>query len=354
MPNRRVLAITSGRDTPSARFRFRQYYPELERHGLAVDESCPRVNNGARLPGLLGRVRMRYVFPVAVAQVFLNLALRASAIVRQFRCDVTWVERHFVPGADFLGVLLKRPYVLDLDDAVWLYNPFGERMTALLVRRATGVIAGNATVADWCRQYNTNVREIPTAIDCSRFVPGVRNEDVHFVLGWTGTSVNFDQLRMIESVLAAFLASEPAARLRVVADRRPQFNRIPASSLEFVQWSPEVEAEAVATMDVGLMPLFDNPVTRGKCSFKMLQYMACAKPVVVSPVGLNSQILAMGHLGYGPSNEEAWLVALKELRADRDLCSRLGQVGRQVALERFDTRVIARQVADFLQQCARN
>lgn len=350
----RVLAITSGRDTPSARFRFRQYYPELERHGLIVDEACPLINNGARLPGALGRVRMRYILPVAFAQIVLNLALRVPSIVRQFRSDVTWLERHFVPGADFLGVLLKRPYVLDLDDAVWLYNPFGERMTALLVRRATGVIAGNATIADWCKQYNGNVREIPTAIDCVRFVPQLRNEEASFVLGWTGTSVNFDHLRMIESVLATFLASEPAARLRVVADRKPEFERIPAAQFEFIQWSPEVEAESVATMDVGLMPLDDNPVTRGKCSFKMLQYMACAKPVVVSPVGFNSQILAMGDLGYGPSSKEAWLTALKELRMDRSLRSRLGEVGRKVAMERFDTRVVAAQVADFLRQCARD
>jgi glycosyltransferase involved in cell wall biosynthesis len=353
MRKRRVLAITSGRDTPSARFRFRQYFQELARHGLAVEESCPPVNNGARLPGALGRVRTRYIFPVAVAQVFLNLALRAPAVVRQFRADVTWLERHFVPGADFLGVLLKRPFVLDLDDAVWLYTPFGEQMTALLVRRATGVIVGNTTLATWCRQYNGNVREIPTAIDCSRFVPRMRSDGQSFVLGWTGTSVNFEHLRMIESVLAKFLASEPTARLRVVADSKPEFERIPAAQLEFVRWSPEVEAESVATMDVGLMPLFESPVTRGKCSFKMLQYMACGKPVVVSPVGLNAQILSMGHLGYGPSSDEDWFTALKELQMDRNLRSRLGQVGRQVAMERFDTRVIAGQVAEFLQQCAR-
>lgn len=348
----RVLALTSGRDTPSARFRFRQYYPELERHGVDVDEACPRVNNGARLPGSLGRVRMRYLFPVALGQAVLNLALRVPSLGRQWRTDLTWVERHFVPGADFLGVLLKRPYVLDVDDAVWLYNPLGERMTGQLMRRAAGVVAGNATLAAWSRQYNENVLEVPTAIDCTRFAPADRGEDASFVLGWTGTAVNFDHLRMIEPELAAFLASDSTARLRVVADRRPAFQRIPPEQLEFVQWSPEVEAASVATIDVGLMPLPDNAITRGKCSFKMLQYMACARPVVVSPVGLNAQILAMGELGFGPQSEHDWVAALDALRSDRALRDRLGRAGRQVAMERFDTPVVAGQLAAFLRQCA--
>jgi len=72
---------------------------------------------------------MRYVFPLALAQVFINLLMRAPALLQQFGSDLTWLERSFVPGADWLAVLLKRPYVLDLDDAVWLYNPLGEQMT---------------------------------------------------------------------------------------------------------------------------------------------------------------------------------------------------------------------------------
>lgn len=348
----RVLALTSGRDTPSARFRFRQYYGELARLGLDVDEACPPLNNGARLPGFLGRMRLRYLFPFAIAQALLSLMLRVPSLARQWRADITWVERHFVPGADFLGVLLKRPYVLDVDDAVWLYNPLGERMTAQLMRRAAGVIAGNATLAEWARQYNENVVEVPTAVDCTRFVPADRGEDMSFVLGWTGTAVNFDHLRMIEPALARFLASDGTARLRIVADRRPELARIPPAQLEFIRWSPAVEAEAVATIDVGLMPLFDNAVTRGKCSFKMLQYMACAKPVVVSPVGLNAQILAMADLGFGPSSEREWIAAFDALRSDRMLRDRLGRTGRKVAMERFDTVAVAGQLAGFLRRCA--
>lgn len=353
MTSTNVLAITSGRHTPSARFRFRQYYPELERFGLHVDESCPLVNNAARLPGPLASVRMRYIFPLALAQALFNLLLRVPSLLRQFQSDITWVERHFIPGADFLCVLLRRPYVLDVDDAVWLYNPMGERMVGMLARRAAGVIAGNSTLAEWCRQYNRNVVEVPTAIDCERFSPRDAPDDGSFVLGWTGTSANFDHLRMIERPLAAFLSFDASSRLRVVADRRPVLEGIPVDRIEFIPWAPEVEADAVATMHVGLMPLRDNPVTRGKCSFKMLQYMACSKPVVVSPVGLNADILAMAPLGYGPTSEQDWLAAFNDLRRDRSLRDQLGNAGRRVAMARFDTRVVSALLAKFLHKCAR-
>lgn len=353
MTSTNVLAITSGRHTPSARFRFRQYYPELERLGIHVDESCPLVNNAARLPGPLTSVRIRYLFPLALAQALFNLLLRAPALLRQFQADITWLERHFIPGADVLCVLLRRPYVLDIDDAVWLYNPMGERMVGVLAKRATGIIAGNAMLAAWCRRYNGNVVEIPTAIDCERFSPRDVRDDCPFVLGWTGTSVNFEHLRMIEGPLSTFLASDPTTRLRIVADRRPVFERIPPGQFDFVQWRPEVEADAVVTMHVGLMPLYDTAITRGKCSFKMLQYMASAKPVVVSPVGLNAEILSMAPLGYGPTSEPDWLAAFQDLRRDRGLRDRLGYAGRRVALAHFDTRVVAARLAGFLEECAR-
>ena len=80
---------------------------------------------------------------------------------------------------------------------------------------------------------------------------------------------------------------------------------------------------------------------RAKCSFKMLQYMACARPVIVSPVGSNAQILAKGDFGYGPAYEQEWLIAVNELRMIEIFEIRLGRVGRRVAVESLDTRVVA-------------
>jgi glycosyltransferase involved in cell wall biosynthesis len=98
-------------------------------------------------------------------------------------------------------------------------------------------------------------------------------------------------------------------------------------------------------MDVGLMPLEDDAWTRGKCSFKMLQYMAAGLPAVVSPVGMNRDVLALGESGIPAAGVDDWIDALRVLAADPDRRARLGATGRAVALAHFDVPVVAAQIA---------
>ncbi len=119
---------------------------------------------------------------------------------------------------------------------------------------------------------------------------------------------------------------------------------------EFVPWSPETEASVPSSFDVGLMPLRDTDWSRGKCALKMLQYMACAVPAVVSPVGMNAQVLQMADVGLPASNEDQWVEALLSLYADRDRARRLGQRGRQLAEQVFSVEVIAPQLADLIRR----
>ena len=96
----------------------------------------------------------------------------------------------------------------------------------------------------------------------------------------------------------------------VIADAPPSFSRIPRERVRFLSWSPELEADAVRQMHVGLMPLPDDIWTRGKCSFKMLQYMATGIPVVVSPVGMNADLLAAASPGLAARKDDDWYEAL--------------------------------------------
>ena len=52
------------------------------------------------------------------------------------------------------------------------------------------------------------------------------------------------------------------------------------------------------SFDVGIMPLPDEPWPRGKCGFKLIQYMACGLPVVALPVGANAEIVEHGVNGF--------------------------------------------------------
>jgi glycosyltransferase involved in cell wall biosynthesis len=192
---------------------------------------------------------------------------------------------------------------------------------------------------------------VPTAIDCRRIQPRAGG-GTGFVMGWTGTSSNFPYLAAIEPALEVVLREVPGAALLVIADRPPSLPRLAGRDVRFVPWSMHREVEALAAMDVGLMPLADDPWTRGKCSFKMLQYMAAGVASVVSPVGMNREVLALGESGLAATGIDEWTEALRVLAADPERRARLGATGRAVALAHFDVPVVARQLAAVFRSLA--
>ena len=98
------------------------------------------------------------------------------------------------------------------------------------------------------------------------------------------------------------------------------------------------------------MPLADSVWARGKCSFKMLQYMACGIPVVVSPVGMNEKVLSMGEIGMGATTADEWVDAISCLLTGKSLRLKMGRQGRQIVDSHFSLDVIAPKLAAILQQ----
>ena len=354
-PVMRVAAVTSGRATPSARFRVRQHLPNLCKAGLDVREYCPAINQGARLPGALGKVRARYMPPLIIGQTALNLALRIPAIIGSHQADVTWLERNFIPGLDDAAILLGKPIVLDIDDAIWLYNPMGMSQVGRLIGRADMVFAGNTFLADWCSQFCTNIHVVPTAVDADRFVPRSIQKEAGspFVIGWTGTSGNFRFLQMIEKGLDKFLRENPSARLMIVADRPPEKLSVPPEQLVFRKWDPVNEHLLLHEFDVGIMPLDDSELSRGKCSFKMLQYMAVGIPVVVSPYGMNLEVLALGDFGYAALKDEDWRDALTYCIENQALGRIKGEIARELLVKEFSVTKISSKLISGLTDAAR-
>lgn len=346
----RVCAITSGAHAPASRFRIRQHVASLAGAGIEVVEHVPRIAQAMPLPGPLSRLRRRHLGPITAAWMAGHAAIRLPALLASYRADAVWLERVLAPGFDWMMRGLKGPIVLDVDDAVWLEGLTG-RATPQRARAAAAIIAGNRYLADWFAPYCPQIHVVPTAIDCQRIQP-VPRHGPGFVMGWTGTSGNFPYLEAIAPALDVVLREVPGSSLIVVADRPPSLPALSGRDVRFVPWSMAAEVEALAGMDVGLMPLADDEWTRGKCSFKMLQYMAAAVPAVVSPVGMNREVLALGESGLAASGVDDWIGALRTLAADPDRRARLGATGRAVAVEHFDVPVVARRIADVFRTLA--
>jgi len=118
--------------------------------------------------------------------------------------------------------------------------------------------------------------------------------------------------------------------------------------LEVKPWAEATEVEEIRQFDVGIMPLIDSPFERGKSGFKLIQYMACARPVIGSPVGVNREIITDGENGFWATSADEWIHALERLWGDQDLCRRQGEAGRRQVEERYSLQVTAPKLARLL------
>jgi glycosyltransferase involved in cell wall biosynthesis len=334
----RISAITPGINVPSSRYRVRQYIPLLNEAGISVSEFPSKINYSSGLPGFLGRVKQRYIFPVSASWVGVKAISRIGDIINSNQYDAVWLNRIIVSSV-FLEKFINRPLVYDIDDAIWINN---ERIISKIGKRAEIILAGNTFIAEWFSKINANVLVIPTAINTEWFRPSDSPADGLFKIVWTGSSQTIRYLMSIEKSLASFLNERRDSLIIVISDSYPRFNNIKPERIRFIRWTPADELSAIRGAQVGIMPLNDSLWERGKCSFKMLQYMACGLPVMVSPVGMNLDVLSRGEIGLAAIKDDDWISGLELLYKNPDKCKILGSSGRQVIENYYSVDIVSK------------
>ncbi|MEM6457370.1 MAG: glycosyltransferase family 4 protein [Acidobacteriota bacterium] len=256
---------------------------------------------------------------------------------------------------------LAPPIVYDVDDAVYLRQPrrLGDPPQNRWLRRwkfratcriAARVLAGNDTLAREARAAGLGPERIvdaPTPVAVPPFPESAAAARRGTTLVWIGRPENLPYLELARPAILALRARHPALRLRVVCSAAPEGF---GDAVEFVRWSPEAEYNALATADVGLMPLVDDGWARGKCAFKLLQYMAAGLPCVASPVGASRQAVIDGETGFWAHGDDAWRDALGRLLDDPALRARQGRAGHAHAAAHYARRVQVPRVADAIER----
>jgi glycosyltransferase involved in cell wall biosynthesis len=119
-----------------------------------------------------------------------------------------------------------------------------------------------------------------------------------------------------------------------------------------VRWTREREADTVASFDAGIMPLaLEDPWSRGKCAYKLLQYMAAGVPAVGSDVGMNADLIQSGRNGMLARSAGDWVAALEALARDLVLRTRIGRAGRETVRE-YGYPAVADRLAAFVSRVA--
>jgi glycosyltransferase involved in cell wall biosynthesis len=248
------------------------------------------------------------------------------------------------------------PIVCDYDDAVfhrydrhrfapirWLLG----RKIDQIMQRSRLVTSGNKYLADRARRAGAaRVEIVPTVINKSHYtVRSVTSADSSLQVGWIGTPSTWaDYGKALYSQLDGMLAAN-GARFKAVGAKLEADS---VGTLDIVPWSEDSEVSAIRSMDIGVMPLLDTPWERGKCGYKLIQYMACGLPVVASPVGVNRDIVEHGVNGFLAESDDEWRTAIRTLLGDAELRRRMGAAGRRKVEMQYTLQVWGPRVAQML------
>jgi glycosyltransferase involved in cell wall biosynthesis len=331
---------------PSQRFRFEQYLGALTEAGHTYQlEAFLSPGTWA----ILYKPGQAIAKAVGIAAGFgrrLGLLLRVPAY------DFVFIHREAAPlGPPLLEWLvakvLRKRIIYDFDDAIWLANTSEanriaaglkwHQKVASICRWAYKNSCGNAYLAAYARQFNPHSLVNPTTIDTEHLHNQVRDQAApgRLVIGWTGTHSTLKYLDQIVPVLAQLEAEGLDFEFRVISNQPPA---LLLRSLVFVPWRKDTEIADLLAFHVGLMPLEDDQWAQGKCAFKALQYMALGIPALVSPVGMNTEVVQNDYNGYVCLTTADWEARLRQLLADPSLRQQLGGAARATVVARYSVQ----------------
>lgn len=326
----KVLFLIQGWNVAASRYRVLQYLPYLEERGVETQV---------------------ITYPRDMAEY-----TKFFRGVKDY--DVIFFQRkRFNPP--FLQILRWRAkgIVYDFDDAVMYrssnasspYSATRARRFARIVKAADHVIAGNTFLRDQTRRYTNQVTVIPTAIDIKRYTPKNYKKSKKVTMGWIGSSSTLPYLDYIKGVFEELGKRYKHIELKVICDTFFDCEEI---NLIKKMWNEKEEIADLKSLDIGVMPLSDDPWSRGKCGLKILQYYGVGVPVVCTPVGVNRDVVQDGINGFWAMTHEEWIEKLSILIEDPKLRQKMGLRGREVVRESYSLQECAPRFYGVLDEVA--
>ncbi|MFY9397837.1 MAG: glycosyltransferase family 4 protein [Desulfomonilia bacterium] len=309
----RILILIQGSEVPGSRYRILQYVPFLESRGM----ECTVMK-----------------FPGSIAEYG-----RLLSILPDY--ETVFVQKKRIHGP-FLKLFQKRArrIVYDFDDAVMYNDSFSaspysrtrQKRFADMVRRSDHVIAGNSFLMEQALAYHDRVSLIPTSLDIKGIqVRNCEPDPAKVTIGWIGSRATIRYLGALRDMLEDVGRRYPSkVELKIICDTFFDCVHIPVNK---VAWSKDTEYDEIRGIDIGIMPLLDDPWSMGKCGFKLLQYFAAGVPAVCSPVGVNRDLVQPGVTGFWAKTAQEWVDQLSRLIDEPGLRREMGLAGRAL-LER--------------------
>jgi glycosyltransferase involved in cell wall biosynthesis len=287
---------------------------------------------------------------------------RITMLLNSRSFDLLWIEKELFPWfpAWVEKSLVRQgiPYVVDYDDAVFhrydmhdnllIRTLLGKKIDTVM-HHATTVVVGNDYLTERARYAGASrIEYLPSVVDINRYSIREKTGE-RFRIGWIGSPITAPNMGLIRDALEQ-VGKQTGVCLVLVGsgDQDP----LPGVAKEVLPWSEDIEVAHIQSFDVGIMPLPDGPFEKGKCGYKLVQYMACGLPVIASPVGVNSRIVEQGKTGFLASSTAEWVQALVMLSQNANLRSDLGKAGRKKVEQKYSLQVTAPRLFEILADAA--
>lgn len=338
MKKKKILFIVAHRPgrSPGQRFRFEQYIDYFEASGYECTYSFIISEKDDAIFYSKGHYFSKFLI------LFKSIIIRFRDLRRTGDFDIIYIYREaLMLGCSWFEKRFRKKnakIILDYDDAIWLPDVSNANSnlswlkkplkTIDIVKISDMVFAGNKFLADFAKEYNGSVKVVPTTIDTKVYNSAnyQRKPSDIVCIGWTGSLTTLKHFELAIPFFEELLKKYPGKiRFKMIADIPFNTDVVP---VDFCRWSQEKEVADLMDIDIGIMPLPDNDWAKGKCGFKGLQYMALGIPSVMSPVGVNCEIIDDGVNGYLANSKSEWVEKLSMLIESEALRHKLGEQGR--------------------------
>lgn len=270
--------------------------------------------------------------------------------------DLIYIQKKIFPPFFFSVIrILNNKLIFDFDDAIfacptsvdpYLFNAeCNEKKLGNVLKKCRHIVTGNSYLSQFAKKYNSHITIVPTPVDHELFSPvlpktadaSLERKGGKVVLGWVGKSENLVYLDLVKEALQEISnIRQNLIILKIVCDQ-PYF--IKGVDVLNQPWDIKNEVDNLRSIDIGLMPLIDDEWSRGKCSFKAIQFMCLGIPVVISPVGTNKEIVSHGINGYFANTKEEWTKRLLNLIDDEKTRREFGLAGREFVIAKHTYEV---------------
>jgi len=323
----KIAFLVTRLEKPSARYRVLQFIPSFNNNGIETEVFVIPQSHWDRI------------------KLFRKL--------KNF--DIVFLQKKIFHLLEF--TILRRQsrlLVYDFDDAVMYHDPKKKNKFSQIrqhnfrrtVKNADIVIAGNEYLKNLALRENPSTYSIPTSINMDRYTEKqqLKSSDA-LVIGWIGSKATLFYLEGLKHVWDRIGELFPHIKLKIVSDMFFDCGKIPVIKKS---WNYDEEIEDLHTIDIGLMPLTDDPWSQGKCGFKLLQYMAVGIPAVCSPVGVNSQIVHDGINSFLARDSIEWIEKLSVLIENSHVRDRMGKRARETVIKYYSIELASRKLIELL------